>query len=92
LAALARRTRGAGRTVARLEAGMWLIGTVYNVCTPHDSLPHNATPAMAARITDHRWSMDELLHYRVPPARWRPPEKWGRRTKAEEALIARWAT
>jgi hypothetical protein len=91
LASLARRTRGAGRTVARLAAGMWLIGTVYNFCTPHDSLPRGATPAMAAGITDHLWSMDELLHYRVPPARWRAPTKWGRRTKAEEARIARWA-
>ncbi|MHB8646380.1 MAG: hypothetical protein ACYDAR_11390 [Thermomicrobiales bacterium] len=91
LASLARRTRGAERTVARLEAGMWLIGSVYNFCTPHGSLGKERTPAMAAGITDHRWSMDELLHYRVPPARWRPPEKWGRRTRAEEALIARWA-
>jgi len=46
---------------------------------------------MAAGITDHCWRVDELLHYRVPPAAWRPPKKWGRRTKTEEALIARWA-
>lgn len=92
LAALARRTRAGGRTVARLERGMWLVGTVYNVCTPHDSLAAGQTPAMAAGITDHVWSIAELLHYRVPPARWQPPPKWGRRTKAEEALIARWAT
>jgi transposase-like protein len=92
LASLARRTRGAGRTVARLECGMWLIGTVYNFCTPHGSLPHGATPAIAAAITDHVWSIDELLHYQTPPDPWHPPKKWGRRTKAEEALIARWAT
>jgi transposase-like protein len=91
LASLARRTRGLGRTVARLQRGMWLIGTVYNFCAPHGSLPHGTTPAIAAGISDHVWSMDELLHYRVPPARWQPPPKWGRRTKAEEALIARWA-
>ncbi|MHB8645272.1 MAG: transposase [Thermomicrobiales bacterium] len=91
LAALARRTRASGRSVTRLEAGMWLIGTVYNFCTPHGSLPHGATPAMAAGISDHVWTISELLHHRVPPARWHPPEKWGRRTKAEEALIARWA-
>lgn len=92
LAALARRTRAGGRTVARLEAGMWLIGTHYNFGTPHGSLTDGQTPAMAAGITEHCWSMDELLHYRVPPAVWRPPKKWGRRTKAEEALSARWAT
>lgn len=91
LASLARRTRGLGRTVTRLERGMWLVGAVYNFCTPHGSLVRGQTPAMAAGITDHVWSMDELLHYRVPPARWRAPTKWGRRTKAEEALIARWA-
>ncbi len=91
LAALARRTRAGGRTVARLEVGMWLVGTVYNVCTPHGSLARRQTPAMASGITDHRWRVDELLHYRVPPAAWRPPKKWGRRTKAEEALIERWA-
>src|SRR5665213_861912 len=90
LASLARRTGGAGRTVARLERGMWLVGTVYNFCTPHRSLAQGQTPAMAAGISDQRWSIDELLHYRVPPARWRAPTKWGRRTKAEEALIARW--
>jgi len=71
---------------------MWLIGTLYNFCTPHGSLPHRQTPAMAAGITDHLWSMGEVLHYHVPPSPWRPPTKWGRRTKAEEAFIARWAT
>jgi len=91
LASLARRTRGLGRTVGRLERGMWLVGAVYNFCTPHGSLAQGHTPVMAAGITDHVWSMDELLHYRVPPARWRAPTKWGRRTKAEEAVIARWA-
>jgi transposase-like protein len=91
LAALARRTRAGGRTVARLERGMWLVGAAYNFCTPHGSLPHGTTPAMAAGISDHVWTISELLHHRVPPARWRPPEKWGRRTKAEAALIARWA-
>lgn len=96
LAALARRTRASGRSVARLErAGAlwagWLLGAVYNFCTPHGSLATGQTPAMAAGISDHCWSMDELLHYRVPPARWQPPTKWGRRTRAEEVLIARWA-
>jgi transposase-like protein len=91
LASLARRTRAGGRTVARLVAGMWLVGAVYNFCTPHGSLARGQSPAMAAGISDHVWSMDELLHYRVPPARWRAPKRWGRRTKAEDALVARWA-
>lgn len=91
LASLTRRTRGLGRTVARLEHGLWLVGAVYNFCTPHGSLTCGQTPAMAAGITDHRWRMDELLHHRVPPARWRAPTNWGRHTNAEAALIARWA-
>jgi transposase-like protein len=48
LASLTRRTRGAGRKMARLEAGMWLIGTLYNFCTPHGSLEAGQTPVMAA--------------------------------------------
>lgn len=33
-----------------LHEGMFLVGTVYNFCTPHESLPHmqQTTPAMAA--------------------------------------------
>ncbi len=91
LASLARRTRAGGRIVGRLEAGMWLIGTLDNFCTPHASLVDGQTPAMAAGITDHIWDVDEILHYRVPPPPWRPSKKWGRRTKVEEARIARWA-
>jgi len=95
LASLARRTRASGRTVARLTAGMWLIGTVYNFCTPHASLASGQTPVMASGISDHRWSMEELLHYRVPPAPWQPPVrrgKRGRRPKELQHLVERWAT
>ena len=91
LAVLGRRTRCSARRAATVTRGMYLVGTVYNFCTPHGSLAKEQTPAMAAGISDHVWSMDDLLHYHVPPPRWRPPKKWGRRTKAEEALIARWA-
>jgi IS1 family transposase len=80
LATLVRRTRAAARRTARLEAGMWLIGTCYNFCWPHRSLrrwrtpadpdgPHwvERTPAMVAGLTNHRWALRELLTYRVPP-------------------------
>jgi transposase-like protein len=95
LAVLVRRTRSGGRSMARLTAGMWLVGTCYNFCTPHASLADGQTPAMASGITDHRWSVDELLHYRVPPERWRPPVrrgKRGRRPKELQRLVERWAT
>lgn len=38
LAPLVRRTRAAARRRATLEAGMWLVGTVYNFCRAHRSL------------------------------------------------------
>jgi hypothetical protein len=37
-AALAHRSRAAARQGTTLEAGMWLIGTVYNFCCEHRSL------------------------------------------------------
>ncbi|RKY72229.1 MAG: hypothetical protein DRQ14_06190, partial [Candidatus Latescibacterota bacterium] len=60
----------------------YLVGCVYNFCTYHDSLrvklyymerghEHRRwvprTPAMAAEITDHRWTILELLSFRVLP-------------------------
>src|SRR5262249_10954398 len=66
LASLTRRGRALARCTLTLQHGMYLIGTVYNFCTPHASLAHTdgeTTPAMAAGITDHCWSMRELLSY-----------------------------
>lgn len=94
LALLGRRTRRWARRMATITYGMYLVGTVYNFCTMHASLrtdaKHQQTSAMAAGITDHIWSVDELLHYRVPPPRWEPPRRRGRRSKALQALIDRW--
>ena len=70
LACLARRTRNLARTQESLHAGMYLVGSVYNFCTYHTSLLSEQglrrTPAMTAGITDHRWSLWELLWHRVP--------------------------
>ena len=94
LAVLGRRTRRSARRMATVVRGMYLVGTVYNFCTTHASLRTDATcqqtPAMAAALTDHVWSVEELLHYRVPPPRWEPPRRRGRRSKALQALIDRW--
>jgi transposase-like protein len=94
LACLARRTRGLARQQATLEQGMYLVGVVYNFCTFHQSLRQKdgskRTPAMAAGLSDHRWSVHELLQYRVPPPRWQPPKRRGRRSKRLPALIERW--
>lgn len=94
LAVLGRRTRCAARRAATVVQGMYLVGTVYNFCSPHASLRFEGgraqTPAMAAGITDHVWTVSELLHRRVPPSRWEPPRQRGRRSKALQALIDRW--
>lgn len=94
LAGLARRTRHLYRQQATLTAGMYLVGTVYNFCTEHSSLTQGRqrrTPAMATGLTDHCWTVAELLKHPVPPARWQPPKQRGRRSNAMRALIARWA-
>ncbi len=76
LAPLVRRSRGLVRQVATLEGGMWLVGTAYNFCTPHRSLGAR-TPAQEAGLTDHRWTMHDLLTFPVPlpvvKRRGRPP-------------------
>jgi hypothetical protein len=89
LAPLTRRGRAIARTEAALTAGMWLVGTAYNFCWLHDSLrllaPDHAprkwlsrTPAMAAGLADHPWTLDELLRFQIPLPRWVPPKRRGR--------------
>jgi transposase-like protein len=93
LASRTRRGRALARRTLTLQHGMSLIGTVYNVCTPHASLAHaghGTTPAMAADITDHCWTVQELLSFHVPPPRWTPPTHRGRPSHALKRLIARW--
>lgn len=93
LAVLTRRCRHAARHVRTLESGMWLLGGVYNFCTFHHSLrlanfdqpdlPRwiQRTPAMAAGLTDHRWTIRELLSFKVPPPPFVPPKRRGRPPK-----------
>jgi transposase-like protein len=84
LAPLVRRGRAIAHTEVGLSAGMWLVGCADNFCWRHDSLRLQApagacwrwqerTPAMAAGLTNHRWTMRELLCYQVPlPPGWLP--------------------
>jgi transposase-like protein len=93
LAVLTRRGRALARRTLTLQQGMYLVGTVYNFCTPHESLSVAAgtqTPAMAAGITEHRWTVQELLSFHVPPSRWTPPTQRGRPSHALKRLIERW--
>ena len=96
LAPLARRTHHLVHRKEVLHAGMYLVGALYNFCTMHASLTlgsdQQRTPAMAAGITDHCWTVWELLWHRVPPPRWQPPKRRGRRSKVLQQLIDRWAT
>lgn len=95
LAALTRRGRALARHTLTLQHGMYLIGTVYNFCTPHASLAHvgrGTTPAMAAGITDHCWTVQELLSFHAPPPRWTPPKQRGRPSQALKRLVERWCS
>jgi len=88
LAPLTRRGRRLAHGTALLSSGMWLVGTAYNFCWPHESLHLRAiggghkwqerTPAMAAGLTDHAWTMEEVLRYRVPPLEVAPAPRRGR--------------
>lgn len=79
LAPLARRTRAGAHKHCTLEAGTWLIGGCYNLLWAHCSLGEGRTPAMAAGLTGHRWTMEDLLGFAVPPAE--PPRWRGRKPK-----------
>src|SRR6266581_458574 len=78
-------------TLRRRTHGEGVINTAYNFCPPHASLAHvggRTTPAMAAGITDHCWTVRELLSFHVPLPRWTPPARRGRRSQALQRLIA----
>ena len=102
LAILGRRSRHLAHHSTTLEAGMMIVGCFYNFCDAHDSLRTKLwlsktryrwarrTPAIAAGLTDHVWTYEELLTYPIPPSPWVPKRKRGRPSKAEIALIERW--
>ena len=62
LPALTRRTRTPSGARPQLEAALFWTGVVYNFCHMHETLA--GTPAMAADLTDHVWSIEELIRYR----------------------------
>jgi IS1 family transposase len=93
LACLARRSRALARMPQTLENGMFLLGCVYNFCSFHQSLRLplyigerrrrwvHRTPALAAGLTDHQWTTEELLCFTVPPPPYIEPKKRGRPRK-----------
>jgi len=60
--ALVRRTRTPSGSREHLELALFWTGCVYNFCHRHATL--DGSPAMAANITDHVWSIEELIRYR----------------------------
>src|SRR2546423_12149046 len=87
LASLTRTSRHAARRLRALETGMYLIGCTYNFCCAHHELSKakhmgsSCTPAMAAGLTNHIWSVGELLTYQVAPPLWVEPNPPGRPRK-----------
>lgn len=66
LACFARRTRCPARQLQTVGERVFLVGCLYNFCWLHASLDQR-TPAMAAGLTDHRWSLQEFLWAHLLP-------------------------
>ena len=93
LGSLTRKCRHAARRVEALETGMYVVGTVYNFCVAHRELRvanydrpeqgrwQQRSPAMASGLSDHIWSIAELLKYKVVPPPFVPPKRRGRPPK-----------
>jgi transposase-like protein len=89
LCPLVRRGRAIVRGEGVLTGWMYLVGCAYNFCWEHDGLRIAApaggrlkwrarTPAMAAGLTDHRWTMSELLSQQIPLPPCVAPKRRGR--------------
>ena len=83
---LVRRGRAIVHGEGVLTGWMYLVGCAYNFCWNHDSLRvaappgerlkwRDQTPAMAAGLTDHQWTMGELLSCPIPLPPWVAPKR-----------------
>jgi len=102
LNSLARKTRTLIRKAETLEAGMYIVGCLYNFCDPHHSLRLKLsvgsysyrwvqrTPAIASGLTDHIWTPTELFNFKVPLPRWEPPKHRGRPSQQTLLLVEKW--
>jgi transposase-like protein len=90
LACLFRRTRHLARHQMTLQTSMYILGCVYNFCDFHKSLRLRLsvgrngsrwvqrTPALAAQLTDHCWTLEELFITKTPPPPWIKKQGRGR--------------
>ncbi len=90
LAGLTRKCRHTTSKAHTFHTGMYLVGCTYNFCFPHHELSKpvskggfgtSYTPAMATGLTDHIWSLFELLSYKMAPPPLPIPKKRGRPRK-----------
>lgn len=65
-----RKTNAFSKKVENLKYAVSLHFMYYNFCRPHQSLNEKRnlgiTPAMAEDITDHRWTIEEVIHLAYP--------------------------
>lgn len=95
ISSLTRRSRQAASQQQTLHASMYLVGTLYNFCVPHHSLrlpiwlskrrKHwvQRTPAMATGLTDHIWTVEQLMTFKIAPPSYVPPKRRGRPPKKQ---------
>jgi len=57
---LTRLTNGYSKKMENLIAALWLYFAHYNFVQIHETL--RMTPAMAANVRDHLWTIEELLN------------------------------
>ncbi len=93
LSNLTRRSRQTAHKVETLHNGMYLVGSVYNWCVPQRELRQpnwqqpqqprwqERTPKVASGLTDHLWSVSELLKYKIAPSPYVAPKRRGRPPK-----------
>jgi IS1 family transposase len=77
-----RLTNAFSKKVENLAAAVSLHFAHYNLCRPHSSLGKNTTPAMAAGVTDHVWTLHELIDLLASAEA--TPTKRGRYAKTRE--------
>ena len=78
-----------------------LVGCVHNLCRYHQSLRLpllvgsrgrrrwvGRTPAIAAGLTDHRWSVAELLWFKLSLPPYTAPKRRGRPPKQAQLVAA----
>jgi hypothetical protein len=100
ISSLTRRSRQVASQQKTLHASMYLVGTIYIFCVPHHSLRLplwlserrkrwvQRTPAMATGLSDHIWTVEELMTFKVAPPPYVPPKRRGRPPKKRTSEVA----